>query len=208
MKRSLTLLGVALAILGWYAPWVTTQRQLAALTFNALDLTEVCKFVVRAGPANITREWFLVSLAAVALALAVWASQAPHTLRYALTGVAALLSLVPLPPFLSGMSPLTFLLLAAFRSVEDRSSFWLSVAGLLGVALIFTFGQRITGRWRSVALVGLALLGAAPTSWELIAHVLPALSQVYASPALLAWGFFVMVIGFALVVIGAVMRET
>ena len=208
MKRSLTLLGVALAILGWYAPWTTTQRQLAALTFNALDLTEECKFVVRAGIANITREWFLVSLVAAALALAVWASQAPRAWRYTLTCVAALFSLVPLPPFLSGMSPLTFLLLVAFRSVEDRFSFWLSVAGLMGVALIFTFGQRITGRWRSAAFVGLALLGAAPTSWELVVHVLLALSQVYASPALLAGGFFVTVLGFTLAIIGAVMRET
>jgi hypothetical protein len=202
------LLGVALAILGWYAPWVTTQRQLAALTFNALDLTEVCKFVVRAGIANITREWFLVPIIAAALALALWASQASSIWRYGLTGVAALLSLVPLPPFSSGMSPLTFLSLVAWHSVEDRFSFWSSVVGLMGVTLVFVLGQRIRGRWRDLVFITFALVGTLPVVRELSLRVLPALAELYASPALPTWGFFVAMVGFALVIVSALMRET
>jgi len=207
MKRSLTLLGVALAILGWYAPWVTTQRRLAALTFNALDLTEECKFVVRAGGANIAREWFLVPLVAAAFALALWASHASRTPRYALTGAAALLSLVPIPPFLSGMSLTAFLSLVIWRSAEERLSFWLSLAGLLGVALIFVLGQRIGGRKRDLVFIALALVGALPAAWELFSRTLPALSVVYASPALPAWGFFVALVGFALAAVGAVFPD-
>ena len=201
MKRSLTLVGVALAILGWYAPWVTSTRQLAALTYNALDLTEFCKFILRAGIADITREWFLVPLIAAALVLALWASQ-PARLsagwRYALTGLAAIFSLIPIPPY-----PYAF---KAYASPEDRGSFWLSVAGLIVVGIVFVFGWRLTGRWRSAAFIALALIGALPAAWEFF-RALTAISTVEAFPAVPAWGFYVMIIGFILVVAGAAMRE-
>jgi hypothetical protein len=210
MKRSLTLVGVALAILGFYGPWVTTSRNIAALTYNALDLAEFSKFIVRARLGTITREMFLIPLVAAALALAVWASQLNHPsriLRYTLTLAAAIFTLIPLPPYLPVMSPLSFLSLVAYRSAEDRGAFWLSVAGLLGVALIFVWGRRITGRWRSIAFVALALIGAVPAAWEFFTHALPAISAVNGSPAFPAWGFFTAMIGFALVMAGAAMRD-
>jgi hypothetical protein len=210
MKRSLTLVGVALAILGFYGPWVTTSRNIAALTYNALDLAEFSKFIVRARLGTITREMFLIPLVAAALALALWASQPNHpsrVLRYTLTFAAAVFTLILLPPYLPGMSPLSFLSLVAYRSAEDRGAFWLSVAGLLGVALIFVCGRRITGRWSSIAFVALALMGAVPAAWEFFTRVLPAISTVYGSPALPAWGFFTAMLGFALVMAGAAMRD-
>jgi hypothetical protein len=199
MKRVLILAGIGLAILGWYAPWVTSQRQLAALTYNALDLAEFAKFINRAGIAGITREWFLVPITAAALALALWANRAPRAWQYALTVLAALLSLVPLPPY-----PF---LLRAYQSAEDRLSLWLSVAGLMGVILLAALGRLITGRWRDVILIVLALIGIAPAR-ELFSRALPAFSIVYASPALPAWGFFVSMIGFALMIAAGMLRET
>ena len=196
MKRGLTLVGVALMVVGWYAPWLTSTRQLAALTYNALDLVEFAKFVMRAGPANITREWFLVPIAAAALSLALWANppgRFPRVLRALLTLSAFLFALVPLPPY-----PF---LLKAYSSAEDRFSFWLSVAGVLGVAFIFVFGARITGRWRGAAFVALALIGAVPAAWELFTHALPAISAVYGSTAVAGWGLVVMLIGLALAAI-------
>jgi hypothetical protein len=210
VKRSIMLIGVTLAILGFYGPWVTTSRNVAALTYNALDLTEFSKFIVRAHGSTNTREMFLVPLVAAALALALWASQPNHpsrVLRYTLTLAAAVFTLVPLPPYLPGMSPLSFLSLVAYRSAEDRGSFWLSVAGLLGVVLIFVWGRRVVGRWRSIAYVALALIGAVPAAWEFFTRALPAISTVYGSPASPAWGFFAAMIGFALVMAGAVMRD-
>jgi len=210
MKRSLTLVGVALAILGFYGPWVTTSRNVAALTYNALDLAEFSKFIVRARLGTITREMFWIPLVAAALALALWASQPNHpsrVLRYTLTFAAAVFTLIPLPPYLPGTSPLSFLSLVAYCSAEDRGAFWLSVAGLLGVALIFVCGRRIVGRWRSIAFVALALIGAVPAAWEFFVRALPAISTVYGSPASPAWGFFAAMIGFALVLAGAVMRD-
>jgi hypothetical protein len=201
MKRIITLIGVALAILGFYGPWVTSQ--VAALTYNALDLTEFSKFIVRAHLGEITREAFLVPIIAAALALAVWASQPARlarALRYALAFAAAALSLVPLPPY-----PY---LLKAYSSAEDRGSFWLSVAGLVGIVLLCVFGRRIAGRWRSLTLFLLALIGALPAAWEFFARALPAISTVHGSPALPAWGFWTTLIGFALVAIGAVVRDT
>jgi hypothetical protein len=97
--------------------------------------------------------------------------------------------------------------LVAYRSVEDRGAFWLSVAGLLGVALIAVCGRRITGRGRSIAFVALALMGAVPAAWEFCVRALPAISTVYGSPAFPAWGFFAAMMGFALVMAGAAMRD-
>ncbi len=210
MKRNLTLVGVMLAILGFYGPWVTTSRNIAALTYNALDLAEFSKFIVRARLGANTREMFLIPLVAAALALVLWASQPNHpsrVLRYTLTLAAAILALVPLPSYLSGMSPFSFLSLVAYRSAEDRGSFWLSVAGLIGVALIFVWGRRIAGRRRDIAFVALALIGAVPAAWEFFVHALPAISAVNGSPASPAWGFFTAMIGFALVMAGAAMRD-
>jgi hypothetical protein len=201
MKRMITLAGALLAVLGFYGPWVTTPRQAAALTYNALDLTEFCKFIVRAQLGQVTRELFLVPIVAAALALALWASrpsQRFRVLRYALCAVAVVLSLVPLPPYPH--------VLTAYASAEDRGSFWLSLAGLLGVALIILFGRRITSRWRDAALVALALIGAALPVWELVARALPAVSRAYASPAVVGWGLVITVAGFFLVAAGALIR--
>ena len=76
---ALALAGIALAVLGFYAPWVTSARGLAALTYNAIDLAELCKFITRAGIANLTREWFLAPIMAAALALALWANSPAGT---------------------------------------------------------------------------------------------------------------------------------
>jgi hypothetical protein len=172
------------------------------LTYNALDLAEFAKFIVRAGIANITRELFLVPIVAAALALSLWANlTGPGSLvwRYVLTGTAAVFSLVPLPPF---SPPLLSFLLMAYRSAEDRGSFGLSVAGLIGVVLMFVFGQRIAGRWRGVAFVVLALIGALPAAVEFFARALPAISTVNGSPAIVSWGLYLTVIGFLLAAAG------
>ena len=204
MKRGLVLAGVALAILGWYAPWVTSTRQLAGLTYNALDLAEFAKFVTRAGIASVTREWFLVPIVAAALALALWANppKFARAWRYLITSAAVLFSLVPLPPY-----PF---LLRAYSSTEDRLSLGLSVAGVLGVTLLLLFGSRITGKWRGFVFVTFAVLGAVPAAWEFI-YRLPSISKVYGSPAVVGWGWGVTLIGFVLVAIvgwtGNVKRE-
>lgn len=201
MKRIVMLIGLVLAILGFYGPWVTSQRQVAALTYNALDLTEFSKFIVRAQLGEIKRELFLVPIVAAALALALWANQPDRlarTLRYALTSVAAIFTLVPLPPY-----PY---LLSAYSSAEDRGSFWLSAVGLVGVALLFSFGRRITGRWKSLIFLLLALAGALPAAWE-FSHALPAISNIYGSPATVAWGFIATAAGFALVAASIVVRD-
>ena len=201
MKRGLILAGVALAILGFYGPWITSARGLAALTHNALDLAEFSKFINRAGFASIAREWFLVPIVAAALVLALWSNppgKLSRVLCTLLTLAAAIFSLVPLPPY-------PFLLMA-YSSAEDRLSFWLSVAGVLGVALIFVFGPRIAGKWRGAMFVALALVGAVPSAWEFFTRALPAISTVYGSLAVVSWGLVVTMIGFALMTVGAVMR--
>jgi hypothetical protein len=213
MKRSIVPIGIVLAILGFYGPWVTNSHNVAALTYNALDLTEFSKFIVRAHGSTVAREVFLVPVVAAALALALWAShpnRPSRVLRYTLTFAAAVFTLVPLPPYLPGMSPLSFLSLVAYRSdgAENHGSFWLSVASLLGVVLIFVWGRRIAARWRCITFVAFALIGAVPAAWEFFTRALPAISTAYGSPAPPAWGFCLTMLGFALVMASAVMRET
>jgi len=74
----------------------------------------------------------------------------------------------------------------------------LSVAGVLGVILLFLFGSRITGKWRGLFFVTFAVLGAVPAAWEFI-HTLPSISEVYGSPVVVGWGWVVTLIGFVLV---------
>jgi hypothetical protein len=78
---------------------------------------------------------------------------------------------------------------------------------VLGVALILALGLRIAGRWRNVAFVVLALIGAIPAAWEFFVRALPAISQVYGSPALPAWGLWMTLIGFVLLAVSAMLRE-
>jgi len=207
IKRIIIFLGVALAILGFYGPWVTSARRLAALTYNAIDLAEFSRFLARAGMAHLTRELFLVPIVAAALALALWASQpgqVSRPARYALTLAAAIFALIPLPPFSSGMSPLAFLSLVAYRSAEDRGAFWLSVAGLIGLGLVFAFGRRVAERWCGLALVALTAIGAVPAAWQFFARALPAISTAYGSPARVEWGLVVTMVGLVFVAVAGV----
>ncbi len=204
MKRAIILAGTALAIVGFYGPWVGNARNIAGLSYNALDLAEFCKFMIRAASGPLTRELFLVPIVACALLLALWASQPKQNgpvSRYVLTGVAALFSLVPLPPY-----PY---LLRAYSLVEDRGLWELSLAGFLAVALVFALGPRVEGRWRGAAFVLLALAGAVPPLWEFLSHALPAISALYGMPAVIGWGLMVMPAGFGLVILGGayVMRD-
>jgi hypothetical protein len=65
----------------------------------------------------------------------------------------------------------------------------------------------MAGRWRAGAFVALALIGAVPAAWEFVWRVLPATAKAYASPAWPAWGFFVTMIGFVLMMVASVQRD-
>jgi hypothetical protein len=69
------------------------------------------------------------------------------------------------------------------------------------------WGQRVAGRWHGIAFAALALIGAIPAAWEFFTRALPAISTVYGSPASPAWGFFLAMIGLAIVMAGAVIRD-
>jgi hypothetical protein len=210
MKRNLMLAGLVAAVLGFYGPWITSIRGVAALTYNAIDLAEFAKFVARAGLGTLTREWFLLPIVAAAWALGLWVNSffpARRVLRCGVTFFAACLSLVPLPPFLSGMSPVEFALWVLYRSPEDRGLFWLSAAGLMGVLTLFAFGGRVARRGRDVAFVVLALLGLLPAANQVLARAVPVISNVYGSPALTAWGFWIAMLGFVLAAASALMRD-
>ncbi len=196
VKPTITLAGVALAVLGFYAPWAGHPRQIAALSYNALDLAEFGKFVTRAGGGNITREYLLIPIIAAALALALWAGRPGLRLpaRSALTLAAGLLALVPLPPY-----PY---LLQAYSSAEDKGLFVLSLAGVLCVVIAFVLGRRLVGRWRAAAFTVIALAGALPAAYEFLTHAAPAISAIYASPVAVGQGLFLTIAGFALVAVG------
>ena len=68
-KRILLILGLALAIVGYFGPWV--DHKTAALVLTGQDMGEFVKFLpeVRAGTAPMIREFFYLPPFAAALGL-------------------------------------------------------------------------------------------------------------------------------------------
>ena len=102
-SRAWFLIGVALALVGYWGPWV--NHKTAALVLSGLDMAEFVKFLpeVRAGTEPMLRELFYLPLLAAALCLALIGSNRPW--RYPLWArgimviIAIVLAVIVLPPY-------------------------------------------------------------------------------------------------------------
>jgi hypothetical protein len=183
---ALAPLGLAAMILGACGPWAAHAN--AAMSLGALDLVEFVKFMSRAGLTYIVRELFYLPLLAAAVSLSLWSACQLETwgFRLASIGVAALLTLAALPPY-----PYV---LGAYRSPEDRLSFWMSAAAFGLVLLAAGAARHIPRRVAALTLMALALGGAAPAVWQFIRLSGP-LSALYGAPVQVGWGLIVTVVG-------------
>lgn len=186
----LSLCGVAVALVGYWRPWV--PHKAAGLALTAWDLTEWIKFLPawRAGTLNIQREAFYLPLIVSGLALALVAARLRSRLaRWGLRALGGILCLLVLPAY--------ELLLTAYRGGEGQGQFFLALAGF-ALVLCSPLARTWPEQYYAAALAAIGLIGLGVPLWQL-ALLRPVVAQVYAEPV--GWGLGAVLnsIGFSLV---------
>jgi hypothetical protein len=183
----LLLLGLALAVVGYFGPWI--DHQTAALTVTGFELSWFAKFFpeVDGGVVPVRREQFYVPLVAATLLSGLWINRSgrrPVLFRILLTGLIALPLLLALPPY------------DFFFAPEYRRQLLLVAAGVVLVPL------TLLARWlpRRVWSGLFALLALSGGSLALVQFVRlrPLVVTLYGGPVGLGWGTIVCCAGFAL----------
>lgn len=196
----LPLLGLALALIGYWGPWV--NHKTAALVLSGLDMSEYVKFLaeVKWGTEPMVRELFYLPPLAAALCLALLAanerSGCSPWMRGLMLAAAVALALVVLPayPFV----------LRAPASAEFRWQFAASVLCLLFI-VSYRFYRRLSASVAAWLLMGLAFVGAVPPLWQFFS-IRNAIERVYSQPIELGWGLWLTAGGFLIVAaVGATM---
>ncbi|UCC62080.1 MAG: hypothetical protein JSV36_15000 [Anaerolineae bacterium] len=198
----LTLVGLALAVVGYWGRWV--DHMTAALVIPGFDLAEYVKFLpeVRAGTVPVTRELFYLPAPAAGLCLALavgplrqrlpaWATALPAILAACLALIVA-----PPPDFI-----LRFVGDAGLRAEWGRQTL-LAAGAFLAVVVVLIGASRLPRLARSLLTAAIAAAGTAIPLWQFFA-VRPAIERVYNRPVTLGWGLWLMPLGFVLAAIAA-----
>jgi hypothetical protein len=185
---------------GYYGPWIAHPT--AALTLSGVDMGEFVKFLpgVLDGTLPAVRQLFYLPPLAVVASVALLIGSGRLCYSWPVRALALLLavpvSLQLLPP---AWSP-TSLTMVEFRPQTIA----------LGVCCLSLFMAGL-GLWRQLpawlagslsAFLSLAAMGL--SSWQLLA-VKPALDEVYGTPPSVGWGFFLCLVGLAIVAASSVM---
>jgi hypothetical protein len=177
----LPLAGVALAVVGYFGPWI--PHNTAALTVTGSELSWFAKPF-----AQVTRELFVLPLIATAVILGLVAQRfvVRPLARIGVVALGVLVILASTPVYDS------------IASAEYRGQLVLMVVG--GVLVVLTlFTPRLPRRVWGVLVVLLAFVGILPTLWQ-FATFLPRVAALYDESLGVGWGFVVCAIGFALLV--------
>jgi hypothetical protein len=200
LNKRLAPLGVTLALIGYWGPWV--NHKTAALVLSGLDMAEFVKFLpgVRAGTEFMIRELFYLPLLAAALCLALIGSHRPWYYplwaRVIMVIMAIILAIIVLPPY-----PFIF---QALGSDEFRRQFLMG-AGCLAIIVGSLLYRRLPRAIVAGLLIVISLVGALPALWQFFS-IRSALDTVYGQPIQIGWGLWLTVAGF-LVVAGTGLRK-
>jgi hypothetical protein len=154
----LTVAGIILVLVGFFSPWI--DHPAAGLALTGFEIGEWIKFApeVRAGTARLNRAGFYCPSSAAAIALAMMAVSAGshRRLRWALLIGSAAVALLPFP-LVEEVSSLVGI-------KANWARFGLVGLGLLAVAAVAIWGQRIPFRVRGATLLVTGLAGLAAAS--------------------------------------------
>jgi hypothetical protein len=187
------LIGIALALIGYWGPWV--NHKTAALVLSGLDMAEFVKFLpgVQAGTEFMIRELFYLPPLAAALCLALMGSSRlwryPLWARAIMAIIAIVLAIIVLPPYPS--------ILQALSSDEFRRQF-LMTAGCLAATGGTLLYRRLPRAIAAGLLIVISLVGATAPAWQFLS-IRSALDSVYGQPIHIGWGLWLMVAGFLIV---------
>ena len=187
------LIGIALALIGYWGPWV--NHKTAALVLSGLDMAEFVKFLpgVRSGTELMIRELFYLPPLAAALCLALIGSN--RHWRYALWAraimvmAAVALAIIVLPPY-----PFIF---QALSSDEFRRQLLMAAGCLVAIAGTLLY-RRLPKAIVAGLLIAISLVGAIPPVWQFFS-IRGALDSVYGQPIHVGWGLWLMAVGFLVV---------
>ncbi|MBL7183316.1 MAG: hypothetical protein ISS50_02575 [Anaerolineae bacterium] len=187
------LVGVALALVGYWGPWV--DHKTAALVLSGLDMAEFVKFLpgVRAGTEFMIRELFYLPPLAAALCLALIGGSRlwryPLWARAIMVITAIALAIIVLPPY-------PFILQAP-GSDEFRRQFLMGT-GCLAVIVASLLYRCLPRAIVAGLLIAVSLVGAIPPVWQFFS-IRSALDGVYGQPIHIGWGLWLMAVGFLIV---------
>jgi len=196
-KRIVLLFGLALAIVGYFGPWV--DQKTAALVLTGQDMGEFVKFLpeVRAGTAPMIREFFYLPPFAAALCLillmASKRSAYPLVVRAVMLLAVLGLAWAMLPPVWTPQ----LLVTAEFRKQT------VAIAFCLLLLIVHPLLRYLPTRLTAMTIMVLALLGAGPFLWQFFA-IREAVNRAYGWSVQVGWGLWVMVLGFLIVMAGAI----
>ncbi|HID62024.1 MAG TPA: hypothetical protein EYP49_04700 [Anaerolineae bacterium] len=191
------ILGLVLAIVGYFGPWV--DHKTAALVLTGQDMGEFVKFLpeVRAGTVPMIREFFYLPPFAAALCLILL--MASKRLVYPLV-VRAIMLLTVLGLAWAMLPPVwtpQLLITAEFRKQT------VAIAFCLLLLIVHSVLRRLPSRLTVVTMMVLALLGAGAPLWQFFA-AREAVNRAYGWPVQVGWGLWVTVLGFLIIMAGAV----
>lgn len=178
-KWGLPFAGVALAVVGYFGPWI--PHETAALTVVGSELSWFAKPFAR-----MTRELFVLPLIAAGAILGLTAHRlvARPLARFGVIGLGLLVILASTPVYDSIASP------------QYRGQLILMVVG--GVLVVLTlFVPRLPHRIWGVLIALLALGGILPALWQFAAFH-PRVAALYDDTLGIGWGLVVCGAGFAL----------
>jgi hypothetical protein len=196
-KQIVLILGLALAIVGYFGPWV--DHPTAALVLTGQDMGEFVKFLpeVRAGTASMIREFFYLPpfVAALCLILLMASRQLTYPLLVRAVMLLAVLALAwtMLPPVWTPQ----LLVTAEFRKQT------VAIAFCLLLLVVHPVLRYLPSQLTAVAMAVLALLGAGPPLWQFFA-IREAVSRAYGWPVQVGWGLWITALGFLIVIVGAI----
>jgi hypothetical protein len=190
-SRWLGWVGLALAGLGYWGPWIWHPS--AALTLIGLDLGEFVKFLpsVRSGQLTLHREIFFLPAAALSLNLTLIAYRRGSRLKWPGKIIASLgaiaIALAMLPP---AWSPAT-LRLPEFRTLT------ILITLCVVFALTGPLWEGLPRRWLSGVALFFAALAIIGPLWQFWL-ALPAIQTAYGRPLTIGWGPVTMALGWLL----------
>jgi hypothetical protein len=190
------ILGLALAIVGYFGPWV--DHKTAALVLTGQDMGEFVKFLpeVRTGTAPMIREFFYLPPFAAALCLILLMANRrlayPPVIRAIMLLAVLGLAWAMLPPVWTPQ----LLITAEFRKQT------VAIAFCLLLLIIHPVLRPLSPRLIALAMMVLALLGAGPPLWQFLA-IREAVNRAYGWPVQVGWGLWATVLGFLIVMAGA-----